>query len=79
MGSQQSSGPTGPRQEGILSRDQDGAERLLHVADHPAGFITISDDQVARILTPSACAALVMELVSAMGTYLPVRPLSGRF
>lgn len=70
---------TAPGKPSIMARDPSGAEHLLHVADHPAGFISISDDEVVRILTPSATAALVMELIAAMGSYLPVRPISGSF
>jgi hypothetical protein len=75
---------TGRRAAGksaILSRDPDGNEHLLGVVDHPSGFIAISDDQVIRIMTPSATVALVVALIDALGSYLPVRPgpISGSF
>jgi isoprenylcysteine carboxyl methyltransferase (ICMT) family protein YpbQ len=63
-----------PRQSsGILSRDLDGTEHLLRIVDHPAGFVIISDDIMVRMLTPIAAAALVMHLLHAIGSYLPVR------
>jgi hypothetical protein len=74
MDSYQVSGASAPRKPSILSRDLDGNEHLLSVADHPAGMISISDGEVVRVLSPSATAALVMELIHAMGSYLRVRP-----
>jgi hypothetical protein len=70
----QVSGTSAPRKPSILSRDLDGNEHLLSVADHPTGMISISDGEVVRVLSPSATAALVMELIHAMGSYLRVRP-----
>jgi hypothetical protein len=63
----QVSGTSAPRKPSILSRDLDGNEHLLSVADHPTGMISISDGEVVRVLSPSATAALVMELIHAMG------------
>jgi hypothetical protein len=75
MDSYQVSGASAPRKPSILSRDLDGNEHLLSVADHSAGMIRISDGEVVRVLSPSATAALVMELIHAMGSYyLRVRP-----
>jgi hypothetical protein len=74
MDSYQVSGASAPRKPSILSRDLDGNEHLLSVADHPAGMIRISDGKVVRVLSPSATAALVMELIHAMGSSLRVRP-----
>jgi hypothetical protein len=74
MGSYQVSGASLPRKPSILSRDLDGNEHLLSVTDHPAGLISIFDGEVVRFLSPSATAVLVMELIHAMGSYLPVRP-----
>jgi hypothetical protein len=70
------SGASARRKPAILSRDLDGNEHLLSVADHPAGMISISDGDVVRVLSPSATAALVSELIHAMG--LPLwKPSSG--
>jgi hypothetical protein len=74
MDSYQVSGASAPRKPAILSRDLDGNEHLLSVADHPAEMISISDGEVVRVLSASAAAALVMELIHAMGSYLRVRP-----
>jgi hypothetical protein len=70
MDSYLASGASAPRKPSILSRDLDGNEHLLSVADHPAGMISISDGEVVRVLSPSATAALVMELIHAMGSHL---------
>ncbi len=59
---------------GILARDRDGKEHLLIVVDHPAGLISISDEEIVRILTPAATVALILELVHRLGSYVPVRP-----
>jgi hypothetical protein len=69
MDSYQVSGASAPGKPSILSRDLDGNEHLLNVADHPAGMISISDGEVVRVLSPSATAALVMELIHAMGSH----------
>jgi hypothetical protein len=65
-----------PSQSTILSRDQHGEEHHLSVADHPTGMIFIGDDEIVRILSPSATAALVLHLIHAMGGYLSVRPVA---
>jgi hypothetical protein len=52
----------------ILSRDRQGNEHELHVADHPAGMISISDNRMFRVMAPSAALALVMKLVHALGS-----------
>jgi hypothetical protein len=74
MDSYEVSGASAPRKPSILSRDLGGNEHLLSVADYPAGMISISDGDVVRVLSPSATAALVMELIHAMGSSLRVRP-----
>jgi hypothetical protein len=58
----------------ILSRDGDGNEHFLHVADHPSGMISITDAEMARILSPSATVALILALTHALGACVPVRP-----
>jgi hypothetical protein len=74
MDSYQVSGASAARKPSILSRDLGGNEHLFSVAGHPTGMISISDGEVVRVLSPSATAALVMELIHAMGSYLRVRP-----
>jgi hypothetical protein len=66
-------------QPGIVSRDQDATEHLLHVADHPAGLISLTDDEMIRILTPAATVALIAALLDALGSHVPARPISGSF
>lgn len=60
---------TGP-EAGILSRDQDGTEHRLHVADHPAGLVSIADDQQVRILAPCDAIALAVALIHATRGYM---------
>jgi hypothetical protein len=79
MAISQGRGAPAPSQSAIPSRGPDGTEHLLAVAEHPAGMISISDDEILRILSPSATAALVLELIHAMGSSLPGRPISGGF
>jgi hypothetical protein len=43
----------------IVSRGQDGTEHLLSVADHPAGMVSIADDEVIRLLSPCATLATI--------------------
>jgi hypothetical protein len=71
--------PRPPRKAGILSRDETGAEHLLFVSDHPVGFISVSDDTMVRILTPSALVQLILELTHALGSSIPARPFSGGY
>jgi hypothetical protein len=73
MGFHQVSRADASRKPTILSRDLDGNEHVLSVADHAAGMISISDGEVVRVLSLSATAALVMELIHAMGTDLPMQ------
>ena len=79
MGYAQGSGGSTPRNPGILSRDRDGNEHLLFVADEPASMITVSDGTFVRIMTPSATVALILELTHALGSSIPARPFSGGY
>jgi hypothetical protein len=52
----------------ILTRDEvDGEEHYLQVLKHPAGLIIVRDDQIARVMAPSAALELCSQLVSAIG------------
>ena len=57
----------------ILARDQDGTEHWLIVADHPAAMISISDDEMIRIMSTSGTVELVLALLHALGSYVPDR------
>ena len=60
-------------QSPILSRDLEGEEHGLLVHTR-AGLIAIEDEQITRILTPSATSALVLALIHAMGELLACAP-----
>jgi hypothetical protein len=72
MATFEGSGAAAPRNStNILSRDVDGNEHVLHVADRPPGMILITDDEIIRVMAPNAAVALVLELLHALG-----RPIS---
>jgi hypothetical protein len=58
----------------ILARDAEGNEHFLHV-DDASGMISITDAEMARILSPTATVALILELTHALGNYVPARPV----
>lgn len=51
----------------IFSRDLNQKKHELRVADHPDGATTLVDDQLVRILEPSAAIGLAVELIMAAG------------
>lgn len=75
MGYAQGSNPS------ILSRDRDGTERRLGVVDHPAGLVTLYDDDMVRILHPAAAVELALALIHATKGHFRaiVGPISGGY
>jgi hypothetical protein len=50
------------RNRPIRARDQDGGEHYLVVVDHPAGLISLADDEMLRILSLPDAALLARQL-----------------
>jgi len=56
----------------ILARDEvDGEEHYLQVLKHPSGLMILRDDQISRVMAPSAALDLCLQLVSALGDEPP--------
>jgi hypothetical protein len=65
MGPQQSSSADTPRNPAIPSRDEEGKEHQLVVADHPHGLVSLFDDEMRRTMTPAAAIKLAVRLIQA--------------
>jgi hypothetical protein len=81
MGSHQGSGASAPRKPSILSRDLDGNEHPLAVADHPAGLVSLFDEEMHRTLHPAAAIDLAICLIQSTRGHFRgvVGPISGSF
>ncbi len=63
----------------ILARDEvDGEEHYLQVLKHPSGLMILRDDQISRVMAPSAALDLCLQLVSALGDEPPAVEGAGR-
>jgi hypothetical protein len=53
----------------ILARDDVGAEHLMSVTDHPAGMVTMFDDEIVRIMAPRAAIESAVMLIEKAGKH----------